>query len=1080
MTDNFIYPEINEKLQSKIYRKREYYSNKIPENKELKTYEEIKDYRDKECGGDLKLYTHQNFLKNFINPYTPFKGLLLFHGVGTGKTASAISIAENFKELVLKYDTKVYVLVPGPLLKENFKDDIIKFTGNNYLKEISTKLGYLDDREEIKAKSMALRNAMEHYIILSHRGFYKRVLGDKIKITKEFESEKKDKYRRNEEGEIERDLSINKIDNLNNTVLIIDEAHNFTNNEHGDALKLLIKKSKNLRLILLSATPMKNLGDDIIELINYLRPLNDQIKREKVFNSHKNYLMDFKPGGEEYLMKMCNGYVSHYRGSNPLLFAKKNFMGEIPPSLIFTYCTRCKMNKFQNDTYQIVSSNIEDTLERRTSSVANIVFPVLNNDKNKIIGGFGENGINIIKSNLKSNKSIYLKLINKKFFNNKVKDLNDIIYQSNITGNITGLIYKKENLKQFSTKFHKLLENLSNLVKGKNGSKTVFIYSNLVKVGIEVIQEILLQNGYLEFNEERKYNITDNTIDYLTGKKYSEFTNKKEFYPATFIKITGKSDDETDTAEIKKKLLDKYFNNINNVQGKYLKVILGSKVMNEGITLENTGEVHIMDAYYTLGRIEQVIGRAVRQCKHYSITSKKNPYPDVKIYKYVVSVDKGLSSEEKLYKKAELKYILIKKVERILKRSAVDCPINYSGNVFKNEYLANKNCYKPEIGKKIPKGKKICSVGCDFMECDFKCYDKSLNLKYYNKNSLMYKKIDKSKLDYSTFNEFLAKNEIKEVKEKIKVLFKTKYIYTLDEIVDKIKSSYKNEQYELFENFFIYQALDQLLPTTENDFNNYTDGLSDKYNIPGYLIYRDKYYIFQPFNQNEEAPIFYRKNFNKKINKKIPLMNYLKNKNIKFNKESNEKIKKNEYNFNKNKFYYDNKKEFVLVGIIDKDKNGKEVFKIREKKTIISNKKRGTGILSDKGAVCHTSKDKEELLKYAKLLKIKKVDRTRVKICKQIKEKLLELEINAKGKNKLVYIITPYDHPKYIWPINIEDRILHIQKEFNKNQKSNIKIKYSKNKLEFKYDKKILVETQKLLDRYKIIKKGNNFSAKLI
>ena len=47
---------------------------------------------------------------------------------------------------------------------------------------------------------------------------------------------------------------------------------------------------------------MKNLADDIIEIINYLRPLNDQIKRDKIFNNPSfGYLLDIKEGGIEYL-----------------------------------------------------------------------------------------------------------------------------------------------------------------------------------------------------------------------------------------------------------------------------------------------------------------------------------------------------------------------------------------------------------------------------------------------------------------------------------------------------------------------------------------------------------------------------------------------------------------------------------------------------------------------------------------------------------------------------------------------------------------------------------------------------------
>ena len=242
----YTYPELDdEEFQKKIYKKREFYYHKIPENKKLENYDEIKSYRDKICGGKFRLYTQQAFLSNFINPSTPYKGLLVFHGVGTGKTGTAISIAENFKDMVVKYNTKIYVLVPGPLLKENFKDEIIKFTGEEYMKDLINQLGYVDEFEEMKAKKTALKEALQYYKIMTHRSFYKKVLGEKIKDTRETEN-KKNKYRLNEEGEIERDISVDKIDNLDNTILIVDEAHNFTGNEHGEALKKIIKKFKNI------------------------------------------------------------------------------------------------------------------------------------------------------------------------------------------------------------------------------------------------------------------------------------------------------------------------------------------------------------------------------------------------------------------------------------------------------------------------------------------------------------------------------------------------------------------------------------------------------------------------------------------------------------------------------------------------------------------------------------------------------------------------------------------------------------------------------------------------------------------
>ena len=45
------------------------------------------------------------FIKNFMSFQTPYNSLLVFHGLGTGKTCSAIGVAEEmrsyYKQLVI-------------------------------------------------------------------------------------------------------------------------------------------------------------------------------------------------------------------------------------------------------------------------------------------------------------------------------------------------------------------------------------------------------------------------------------------------------------------------------------------------------------------------------------------------------------------------------------------------------------------------------------------------------------------------------------------------------------------------------------------------------------------------------------------------------------------------------------------------------------------------------------------------------------------------------------------------------------------------------------------------------------------
>ena len=99
MKTNFSYPTAEDPdLQYKIYKKREFYQNKFPEQPELKTYDDIKDYRDNICAKDFSLHEYQTLIANIINPDTPFKGCVLFHGLGTGKCIAGDSYVKFYKE----------------------------------------------------------------------------------------------------------------------------------------------------------------------------------------------------------------------------------------------------------------------------------------------------------------------------------------------------------------------------------------------------------------------------------------------------------------------------------------------------------------------------------------------------------------------------------------------------------------------------------------------------------------------------------------------------------------------------------------------------------------------------------------------------------------------------------------------------------------------------------------------------------------------------------------------------------------------------------------------------------------------
>jgi hypothetical protein len=75
-----------------------------------------KSYLNDVDGSDM--FKHQRFVRDFMQKNSPYRGILLFHGLGVGKTRSAISICES-------QGRDVVVLLPKSL-KTNFESELLK------------------------------------------------------------------------------------------------------------------------------------------------------------------------------------------------------------------------------------------------------------------------------------------------------------------------------------------------------------------------------------------------------------------------------------------------------------------------------------------------------------------------------------------------------------------------------------------------------------------------------------------------------------------------------------------------------------------------------------------------------------------------------------------------------------------------------------------------------------------------------------------------------------------------------------------------------------------------------------------
>ena len=285
---------------------REYFINFI--NSHFGTYRDdiLKDKSTVSCDKgekDFSLLTHQKIVRDYINNYTPYRGLLLYHGLGSGKTCSSIAIAEG-----LKSSQKIIIMTPASL-RRNFMVELKKCGDSLY------RYNQFWEFLKIQAKS-PLENAISRALSLSVE-FIRRQGGawfvdirkksnyselstvQKFNLDSQIDKMIQRKYQFiNYNGlnkKLWRRLTQNNpnFNPFTNKVVIIDEAHNFVSrivNKMGrkESLSLTlyekIKSAEKSRIIFLTGTPIINYPNELGIMFNMLRG------KIKTFN----FLLDVK------------------------------------------------------------------------------------------------------------------------------------------------------------------------------------------------------------------------------------------------------------------------------------------------------------------------------------------------------------------------------------------------------------------------------------------------------------------------------------------------------------------------------------------------------------------------------------------------------------------------------------------------------------------------------------------------------------------------------------------------------------------------------------------------------------------
>ena len=128
----------------------------------------------------FKLQLPQQFVSEFMTPSTPYKGLLLFHQIGAGKTCAAVSIAENFKG-----KKNILVVTPASLMGNFYKELRSECTGDEYLKpSVRKEFNKLKPSSEKYKEIIKKVNKKidKYYTVLSYNKFVEKIQKKKNKV----------------------------------------------------------------------------------------------------------------------------------------------------------------------------------------------------------------------------------------------------------------------------------------------------------------------------------------------------------------------------------------------------------------------------------------------------------------------------------------------------------------------------------------------------------------------------------------------------------------------------------------------------------------------------------------------------------------------------------------------------------------------------------------------------------------------------------------------------------------------------------------------------------------------------------
>lgn len=552
--------------------------------------------------------SHQKYVSRFVSSTTDYNELLLFHEPGTGKTCTAIAVAEALKADKSSNIRRAMIFAKGEGLLNNFRNELIfRCTDGRYVPA-----GYVE-LTELQKTRRTRANVSDFYNFDTFETFAKKLseLTD-IQIQNRYE----------------------------NSLIVLDEAHNIrskgssistkddetdpdnpaTTSDMGVSLDIytqffrLCHVLKRRKILLLTGTPIRDLPEEFGDLMNLLLPLNQQFE-----NFAKRYIRsngDLRD--EDDIAEKIRGRISYLKAAASDI--EKRFVGEIIPPLNHFKLYLTAMSSFQTDAYARAYAEDGRTrsifISARQASL--LVYPD---------GSYGQKGFNTYVKKLKTTGTYELR----EDFRSTIGSMNE--------------------LNRLSSKYAAVIRLL--LARPKSNA---FVYCQYVNgSGAIVFCKILERYGFSRF----------------TGTE--TVPNRRRYFLASR---------QTSSIRAIQLAIDR-FNADDNAEGEYCSVIVGSRVLNEGFTLKNIRMEFILTGHWNYAETDQAIARGWRLGSHSALIARTVPNIAVEVFQCVsVSADPTIPSiDVEMYKIAESKDLANKRLERLVKETAFDCPLTIDRNL---------------------------------------------------------------------------------------------------------------------------------------------------------------------------------------------------------------------------------------------------------------------------------------------------------------------------------------------------------------------------------------------------------------